>query len=245
MKLPDWSDVFRVVCSRGQEALQWDLPEAWVHAELYAELRRRARSSGWMPFYTEVPYVSFYPVRLPKKTNRDWKVEGAVQWVDLCLHSKEYDDWCWFEFKVRHAQDPGHRQKAGLRAQEAFRKDVVALIGFDARATANTWANPDRYTKAYFFEKLLKPRAESLRSGRHHLVAAFLQLGSKVDPAIWGEKTLMEQIRSWFSYRNNQADRQRTCPQINVAASLQPLVGNHSLLVCQWSLNSEEMSNGI
>ncbi|GAI74008.1 unnamed protein product, partial [marine sediment metagenome] len=39
IELPDWFDVFSVVCARGREALQWDLPEAWVHAELYAELK--------------------------------------------------------------------------------------------------------------------------------------------------------------------------------------------------------------
>lgn len=73
IELPEWFDVFSVVCARGKEALQWDLPEAWVHAELYAELKRRARSTGWVPFPTEVPYVTLYPVQLPKKTNRDWK----------------------------------------------------------------------------------------------------------------------------------------------------------------------------
>ena len=243
IELPEWFDVFSLVCARGKEALQWDLPEAWVHAELYAELKRRAGSTGWVPFPTEVPYVTLYPVQLPKKTNRDWKTAGAVKWVDLCLRSEAHNAWCWFEFKVRHVrQDKWHRN-ASLQAQDAFRKDVVALMGLDTDRTANTWEAPDIYTKAYWFEKLLKPCAASLPSGRHHLVAAFLQLDSQFDPAIWEEKNLIEQIRKWFSYRDKQAGHQRTYPGISVAKLVQPIAGNCSLLVCTWSLGSEDMSN--
>lgn len=241
MQLQDWFDVFSTVCVRGQEALKWDIPEAWVHAELYAELRKRERSSGWMPFFTEVPYVTVYPVQLPKKTNRDWKVAGAVKWVDLCLRSKTRNAWCWFEFKVRHIRKDKRHQKAAL---DAFRKDVVALMGFDLHKTADIWIEPDRYTRAYWL-KDLRPCAEGLRSGRHHLVAAFLQLDSELDLTIWGKKILTEQIRDWFSYRNKQADRHRTLPEINIKNSVQSLTGKHSLLVCEWSLNSEEMSHGL
>jgi len=243
IELPEWFDVFSVVCARGKEALQWDLPEAWVHAELYAELKRRVRCTGWIPFSTEVPYVTVYPVQLPKKTNRDWKTAGAVKWVDLCLRSKAHNAWCWFEFKVRHVQENERYQKAALEARNAFRKDVVALIGLDVHKTGDTWAEPDTYTKAYWFEDLLKPCAESLRSGRHHLVAAFLQLDSQLDPSIWEGKSLIEQIHKWFSYRDKQAGHQRPCPGISVAKLVQPFAGNHSLLVCTWSLGSEDMSN--
>jgi hypothetical protein len=39
--MPDWVRAFRAVCTRGMgAALDWGLPEQWVHAELFAELRR-------------------------------------------------------------------------------------------------------------------------------------------------------------------------------------------------------------
>lgn len=52
---------------------------AWVYAELHAELKKRSVLSGWVPFSKEVPYVTFYPVQLPKKAYRDWRVDGAVK----------------------------------------------------------------------------------------------------------------------------------------------------------------------
>ncbi len=116
-------------------------------------------------------------------------------------------------------------------------------MGLDTDKTAHTWAAPDVYTKAYWFENLLKPCAKSLRSGRHHLIAAFLQLDSELDPALWEEKNLIKQIHKWFSYRDKQAAHQRTYPGISLAKLVQPLAGNHSLLVCTWSLPSEDMSN--
>lgn len=64
IQLQDWFDVFRIVCTRGQEALQWNLAEAWLHAELYAQLKKRTCSNGWMPFPMEVPYITAYPVQL-------------------------------------------------------------------------------------------------------------------------------------------------------------------------------------
>jgi hypothetical protein len=235
MYLPNWFDVFNSVCERGQDTLKWGLPEPWVHAELYAELTKQAPSTGWAPFSIEVPYVTFFPVQLPKKANRDWKAVGAVKWVDLCLQSKGRNAWCWFEFKVRHVGSHERKQKAALSARDAFRKDVVALMGFDANLTAETWARPDSYTTAYWFESVLKPDAPSLRSGEHHFVAAFLQLGDELDPLVWAEKVLMEQIRKWFSYRSKQIDHQGACPDIDIASSVQSLVGNHSLLVCEWA----------
>ena len=234
MHLPNWFDVFHSVCARGQEALEWGLPEPWIHAELYAELKRQAPSTGWAPLSTEVPYVTFYPVQLPKKENRDWEAVGAIKWVDLCLRSEADKAWCWFEFKARHAGLRGRKQKAALAARDALCKDAVALMGFDAALTADTWANPDRYTVAYWFESVLKPHTASLHTDEHHFAAVFLQLGDKLDPEIWNEKALMEQIRKWFSYRAKQTGRQFACPDINIASSVQSLAGNHSLLVCEW-----------
>ena len=41
--------------------------EPWLHAELYAELKRRSIDSGWIPFPQELPYVTHYPVQLPSE----------------------------------------------------------------------------------------------------------------------------------------------------------------------------------
>lgn len=244
MQLPDWRTAFHAVCTGDGGALQWDLVEGWVHAELYAELARRASSTGWRPFHTEVPYVTAYPVQLPQETNRDWKGTGAVKWVDLCLHSEDYHDWCWFECKVRHTGEADRFQKAASEAREAFRKDVVALMGFDAEGTADVWATPDMRTRAYWFEDLLKPHVAALRFGRHHFAAAFLQLDGELDPGVWGKEMLTAEIREWLSYRSRQAGRERTCPEIRISSSAEPPPGNHSLLVCEWSQASQAETRG-
>jgi hypothetical protein len=235
LQLPEWVNIFSEVCARNQDALQWGLPEPWVHAELYAELKRQGAYNTWTPFPTEVPYVTIYPVQLPKEANRDWKTKGAVKWVDLCLQSKMCDAWCWFEFKTRHAGGADRGQKAALEARDAFRKDVVALMGFDANATAEIWASPDSYTTAYWFEDLLKPRAERLRSGRHHFVAAFLQLGGEIDNEIWNEQVLFEEIHSWKTHRCKQAGRPVGGAVSNVALSFDRIMANYWLLVLEWS----------
>jgi hypothetical protein len=100
--LIDWFGALDSVCSRANGALEWGLPEPWIHAELYAELKRRSGKSGWTPIPHEVPYVTHYPVTLPKESHRDWKTQGAVKWIDLCLQYPASNSWCWFEFKVRH-----------------------------------------------------------------------------------------------------------------------------------------------
>ena len=88
-------------------------------------------------------------------------IDGAVKWVDLCLRSETGNQWCWFELKVRGAGGCRAPKKAALEARDVFRKDVVALMGFDAHLAAETWVNPDAYTKAYWTERLLKPKAPS------------------------------------------------------------------------------------
>ena len=82
-------EVFTSVCNRGNGALKWGNPEPWVHAELFAEFEAQAQNTGWIPFPTEVPYVTLYPIQIPKPSNRDWKSIGAVKWVDLCLRSEK------------------------------------------------------------------------------------------------------------------------------------------------------------
>ena len=122
MHILEWTDVFSTVCQRGQDALLWGPVEPWVHIELFAELRRRAPSTGWTPFPMELPIVTFYPVRLPKKANRNWQVDGAVKWVDLCLQSETGNQWCWFELKVRGAGGRGRERKPPRRPLTCLEK---------------------------------------------------------------------------------------------------------------------------
>lgn len=230
----DWFDLFNNVCKRADGALDWGLPEPWVHAELYAELKRKESSSGWRPIPNEVPYVTFFPVCLPKKTNRDWRLVGAVKWVDLCLYHESENAWYWLEFKVRHAGEPGRQQKATKEARDAFRKDVIALVGFDPVSTAASWDQPDKFTDAYWFATLLKPKVPSIKSGKHSFVAAYLQLEAKLDAEAWSEINFRRNIESWFAYRCKQSSRKGNLPRINIAYSSHPLPGSHSLLICEW-----------
>lgn len=130
------------------------------------------------------------------------------------------------------------RVEAALQARDAFRKDVAALIGFDIQLTADAWVEPDSYTIAYWFEEVLKPKSQSLHSGKHQFAAAFLQLEGEHDPMVWDKKLLLEKIRDWFSYRGKQTGNHSTFPDISFVSSVQPLSGNHALLVCEWSLGS-------
>lgn len=234
MILPNWAEAFEAVCSRGHNALEWGLPEPWIHAELYAELKQRVAVSGWIPFSTEIPYVTFYPVQLPKHTYRDWRVVGAVKWVDLCLRAEGHNAWCWFEFKVRHAGYGERHQEATRQAMTAVRKDIVALVGFSADLTANTWEYPDEHTRAYWFEDILQPLARDVRSGQHIFAMAFLQLGGDLDPGIWNKNRLIDEVREWLAYRSRQSGRQPIFPTISVTVSPQSLAGGHSLVICEW-----------
>ena len=201
-------DAFETILSHNEDALRWGNPEPWVHAELYAEFKRQAPHTGWEPFYTEVPYVTAYPVQLPKTSNRDWISEGAVKWIDLCLQSDTNNDWCWFEFKVRHPREAYGRRKAASEARDAFRKDIVALMGFDVNATANIWGSPDDYTTAYWFEDTLKPYTEKLRLGNHQFVSAFLQLGSTLEEELWSKEAIIEQVNMWKTHRSTHKGRE-------------------------------------
>lgn len=161
---------------------------------------------------------------------------GGIKWVDLCLYSKVYNAWCWFEFKVRHAEnDPQRRQKAAFQARDVFRKDVVALMGFDAQLTADTWVNPDSYTKAYWFKNHLKPDAQKLCSGQHHFVAVFLQLGGQLNREVWSRQDLLKEVDSWKAHRCKQAGRQLCDAGIDVAVSSKSIMNNYWLIVLEWS----------
>jgi len=231
----NWFDVFDAVCNRANGALEWGLPEPWVHAELYAELKKNENSTGWKPFPKEVPYVTFYPVSLPRKTNRDWKLEGAVKWADLCLHHEKEKAWCWFEFKVRHTGESVRQQQAANEARDAFRKDVIGLAGFDRILTANSWEQHDKYTNAYWFPSLLTKKAPAIRSGKHSFVAAYLQLDGQHDSKTWSDEVLKREIASWFAFRVKDSSRKGNLPNIGITPSPHLLAKRHSLLICEWT----------
>ncbi len=67
----NWPNIFSEVIKKDKGALKWGLPEPWVHAELYCTIIKEKTS--WTPFPDEVPYITYYPVILPKLTNRDWE----------------------------------------------------------------------------------------------------------------------------------------------------------------------------
>jgi len=232
MKLPDIVQAFKAVCSRDTGALLWGNPEPWIHAELFAEFKKQSQFSGWVPFDVEVPYVTNYPVQIPKPSNRDWKLQGAVKWVDLCLHTMNGNQWCWFEFKVRHAGELERAQKAALEARDAFRKDIVALLGFDANATGDIWQEYDFFTTAYWFESILKPHINEVRVGKHHFISAFLQLGGEMDTEIWSQDAIRKQVYSWQAYRCKQRGA-----ELNESKNLKITscpIGYHWLILVEW-----------
>jgi len=232
---PNLVEIFTSVCNRDNGALKWGNPEPWVHAELFAEFEAQAQNSGWIPFTTEVPYVTLYPVQMPKPSNRDWKSIGAVKWVDLCLISEETEEpkeWCWFEFKVRHAGLSQRADKAAMEARDAFRKDIVALLGLDVNATADIWENPDCFTAAYWFKEILEPHIANLRPGNHHFICAFLQLGGEFNKAIWNREDILRQVNSWKAHRCRQRGEE-FFESGNLKVSSSP-IGDHQLVVVEW-----------
>lgn len=87
-----WASVLAEICRENSRALRWEFPEPWIQTELFAALDESTESNGWEPFPMELPYVTFGPVTLPRPGRRDWRTEGSVKWVDLCLRSKAADD---------------------------------------------------------------------------------------------------------------------------------------------------------
>ena len=200
MVLP-WKETISDICARGAQALRWGFAEPWVQTETFVALDSAAKSTGWEPLSMEVPYVTFAPVHPPKPKYRDWTTKGTVKWVDLCLHSEDLEAWCWVEFKVRQTSDGDRALQGALNARDAVRKDVVALMAFDALRTADTWERPDEFVKAHWFEKTLTPFLEQVRQGQHAFAVVYLQLCGEFDPQVWGEDLLREGIRDWWAYR--------------------------------------------
>lgn len=238
MQLPDWPRAFEEACQRSEGTLDWGLPEQWVHAELFRALRKRSETTGWEPFSTELPYLTYYPVSLPKSTHRDWRQDGAIKWVDLCLYNATENAWCWFELKVRHAGHGSRRDSSAAAALDAVVKDYVGLCGFDAASTSAIWTEPDQLTKAYWFDELLLPYADRLENATHHFTSAFLQIANEIDPDILSDSGVQARIRTWVQWRSKQSDHHVVIPETTVTRH-SSLSGGHSLLICQ-SCNSLE-----
>lgn len=224
----DWATAFESVCRRSEAALEWGKPEQWVHAELYSALKEASARTGWKPFDTEIPYLTYYPVSLPKSTYRDWPSDGAVKWADLCLKNEASNSWCWFELKVRHT-GYGGGEKSAL---DALAKDYVGLCGFDPAGTSSTWTDPDKLTKAYWFDEVLGPHAEGLPHARHYFTSAYLQLAGDFDSDILSEDSIRQKVLSWHQYRSNQSKHDFGLPAMSVMFKY-GLPGGHSLLMCQ------------
>lgn len=204
MEPPDIKEIIRVVCGKNIEVFKWGSIEQWLQAEIFSEFYRLMNKTRWIPMNTEVPYITRYPVVIPKNIGRDWRKQGAVKWIDLCLRSINDKNWVWYEFKVRHANWENihlDTAKSDIDARNAFRKDVVALLGFDANATADSWEYPDNYTVAYWFKKYLMPHAEKLRNGNHRFVTVMLQLNSEIQHNVWDNDVLLENINYWKKTR--------------------------------------------
>lgn len=231
----NWLEKISIVCAKGGEALKWDTPEPWFHAELFGVFNREAPLSGWKPFDFEVPYRTFYPVQQTK--GDAWKTTGAEKWVDLCLHSAASNEWYWFEFKVRHWRELDTQQFA-VSAQLAFCKDVVALIGFYRESTAKIWNDYDGHTTAY--KSRLTPYAADLARGKHHFVTAFVQLrlgqsSIRLDPGLWDEQPLSAAIGRTLADEGKASGY--TCARPNFVLDKLERDG-YSIVVCQWAASN-------
>jgi hypothetical protein len=217
-----WFDAFESVAKKGESgALEWALPEPWVHAELYSELKRIQGRSGWNPFPVEVPYFTKSPVA-PRKG----KTEG-VKWADLALRSQEDGDWCFFEFKVRHVGRGGRIDLAARSARDAFKKDIVGLMGLDVGETAYTWKNPDRWTSIYWIDEHLTHRIEQLKKSKIYCSAGLLQLeGAHARDSLCSEEFLVPEIKKWAGCRNLSE-----IPKIVIT---QKEISNHLLTLVSW-----------
>ena len=113
----------------------------------------------------------------------------------------------------------------------------MALLGFDVRATVDTWENPDSYTRAYWFEPILKPYAKDLLQGTHHFFSAFLQLGGSLDEGFWSKENIAKQVNSWKARRSKE--RGEVFHEVqNLKLSYQ-LIGNHWLVLSHSTGNND------
>lgn len=228
----NWLKIFSKVIKKDTGALKWGLPEPWVHAELYSATTKE--ETNWTPFPDEVPYVTYYPVTLPKITNRDWRKIGAVKYVDMCLKNNDKKEFCWLEFKVRNTTYHSNSLQANIESRDAFRKDIVALIGFSAELTSEAWSKPDKYTKSYKYDKLLKDYTEYIAKAKHRFVSCYLHLEKPVLDEVWNKSILIKEINNWLNYRKKDSAIKTDMPAINIEYYKNIASSNHSLIICDW-----------
>lgn len=234
MKEINWLEIFKNVCKKDNGALDWGLPEQWVHAELFSELKRQSNTNNWEPFSDEVPYITFYPVNLPKLTNRDWKKIGAVKYVDLCLKSIDLIEFLWFEFKVRNITYHKNLFQANFESRDTYKKDIVSLIGFSKELTSNIWKIQDTYTKSYKYDFILKDQFENILKAKHKFISCYLHLYSDLDDEIWNERKLKNTIFDWCSYRIKESFNKIAFPEIKLKYYKNFCKEKHSLIICKW-----------
>lgn len=233
-KLPNWSECFKKILSNHRRAIEWGLPETWVHAELYAELANKNEATGWTPLPTEIPYVTLFPVVPGRGINA--RPDGVVKWSDLCLHTTDYSSWCWMELKVRHVGDVERASKAAKQALDVFRKDVVALQGFRAEETAEKWRDPDE--SAFYYSKRLTKLAKQVHFGKHHFVAIFIQLGGDgdLDATVWAERAVEDEIAKWRKHRLLAIGDQNSFTEKRLPPPVRYTVNGHAILQYEWPL---------
>lgn len=230
--IPNLSNILSLITTKGDMQLGWGLPEPWLHAEVYSELSDRATDTGWQPFDAEVPYLTYFPVSLPKPGNRNWKEDGAIKYADLCLKNKDSNEWCWLEFKVRHGEEPGRETIGAKSALDAMAKDFIGLIGLDIERTASNWIEPDDSIDSYWLRSVLSPHAEDLRLGSHCFVSVYLQLRSALHPEIFSDSRVRERIQSWLKTRATQSTCTWELPAYKIKFE-ESVAGKHSLAICK------------
>jgi hypothetical protein len=228
----NWPQIFTEVIKKDKGALKWGLPEPWVHAELYCAIFKEEIS--WTPFPDELPYVTYYPVKLPKITNRDWEKIGAVKYVDMCLENTDKNEFLWFEFKVRNTSYHHNGLQANREARDAFKKDVVALIGFSPELTYKAWSKPDVYTKSYRYDTLLKDSTEYIASAKHRFVSFYLHLEKPILDEVWERTVLVKEIKDWLDYREKYSSTKIELPEISIEYHKNLANSNHTLITCAW-----------
>lgn len=231
-KLPSWSECFDNILSLDRRALEWGLPETWVHAELYADLMSKKEVTGGEPLPTEIPYVTLFPVMPGRGVNA--RPDGIVKWSDLCLHTEDFSSWCWIELKVRHVGEPEAAPLAAKRARDGFRKDVVALQGFIPAKTETIWACPN--DSAFYYSKRLIQLANHIHCAKHHFVAILIQLNGKLDETIWAEKAVSDEINKWRTYRLRAVGDASSLANQTLPQSVRHPVHGHEILLYEWSL---------
>jgi len=227
IETPKWVELFTAILTRGQEALEWGLPEPWCHAELYRELKSREAESGWIPFPDEIPYVTCYSA----------KMTGSIvgnKWADLCLCTRAGDVWYWFELKARKkVADESLRTTRAEQADAALRDDIAALVGFDVQRTAQAWENNKSSSNHY--SPHVKDYSRALLNSRQYFAAAFLQLDGADRIDDWKEQEFCKTVEVYLQKRKSESFNSSR-PILAVENFIKKPIGGHSLILCQWHI---------